>query len=116
MNENRLLEIASVISMLDGPLVVFGYLLSLSQSDMYLFLNYVKGSQYNDILFYDAIKNFSQDYIDGKEINQDNFEIRNFGYKEGNYENYFINSGFSQNYFNNYVNSDLSVNTSKSKK
>ena len=37
MSEKRLIEIASTISMLNGQLVILGYLSSLSESDMYLF-------------------------------------------------------------------------------
>ena len=113
VSEKRLLEISSTVCMLDGPLVVFGYLLSLSQSDMYLFLNYVKGSKYSSVNFYDAIKLFAKDYLKGKELVKDNLEIKEFGYTEGNYEEYFFNSGFSQDYFQNYFGNDLDVKRRK---
>ena len=61
MSQDRLLEIASTVSVLDGPNILFGYLTSLSESDMYLFLKYVKSSKYGDRNFYDGVKLFSKD-------------------------------------------------------
>lgn len=116
MNEKRLLEITSTVSMLDGPLVILGYLSSLSQSDMYLFLKYVRGSKYKDINFYDAVKLFSQDYLEGREVVEKNSVIEEMGYTEGNYEDYFSNSGFSQDYFNNYAALDDVVKVGSHKK
>ena len=109
MSEKRLIEIASTISMLNGQLVILGYLSSLSESDMYLFIKCVKGSKYGNENFYEAVKSFSNDLLEKKEIIVSNDCALKFGYKEGNYEDYFSNSSFSKYYFdemNGVVNSD----------
>lgn len=103
MNEKRLLEIASAVSMLNGPLVILGYLSSLSESDMYLFLNYVKSSKYGNKNFYEAVRLFSKDYLNEKGAFENDDSVLEFGFKEGNYENYFIKSGFSKEQIDNYM-------------
>lgn len=100
MSEKRLIEIASTISMLNGQLVILGYLSSLSESDMYLFLKYVKSSKYGDRSFYDGVKLFSKDYLESSGLTSSNNDALEFGYKEGNYEEYFNNNGLSVDYFN----------------
>jgi len=116
MNEQRLLEIASTISTLNGPLVILGYLSSLSESDMYLFLKYVKASKYRNENFYEAVRLFSRDYIEEKMMTESSNDALEFGYKEGNYEDYFINSGFSKDYFDNYMAKSDAVKSGKSRK
>ena len=61
--ELRLLEIASVVNMLDGPLMVVNYLSNLSKDDKELFLSYVNNSEYGDLNKYDAAKLFSEAYL-----------------------------------------------------
>jgi len=116
MNEERLLEIASTISVLNGPLVILGYLSSLKESDMYLFLKCVKGSKYGDKNFYDSVKLFSKDYLDSKGVTSSNDGALEFGYKEGNYDDYFMNSGFTKEQIDNYMAMNDIVNSGKYKK
>lgn len=110
MNEDRLLEITSTINQLDGPLVVLGYLTSMAESDMYLFFRHVMGSKYKNLDFYVAIKNFSQDYISRRKEKNVDLELEKFGYKNGNYEEYFKNYNFSDNYTEQFLGEDTSKN------
>lgn len=95
MNEKRLMEIAATISKLDGPLVVLGYLTSLKESDVYLFLLNVKGSKYGKLDWYVATKKFSEECLMGKELDMVNVDLENFGYNSGNYDEYFKNYNFN---------------------
>ena len=103
MNEERLLEIASAINQLDGPLVVLGYLTSIAQSDMYLFFKHVEGSKYKNLDFYVAIKNFSQDYVSKRNEKNVEQELEKFGYKNGNYDDFFKGYNFSNNYTEQFL-------------
>lgn len=115
MNEERLFEIASTISVLNGQLVILGYLSSLRESDMYLFLKYVKSSKYGDKGFYDAVKLFSRDYLESKGLTSSNDGALEFGYKEGNYDDYFLKSGFTMEQIDNYMAMNDIVNVSKNR-
>ena len=95
MNEKRLIEIATTISKLDGPLVVLGYLISLEESDMYLFYRVVRGSKYGKLDYYQAIKMFCVDYLSGKDLDMVKDDLENYGYNEGNYDEYFSNYNFN---------------------
>lgn len=116
MNEKRLLEIASAVSIMNGPLVILGYLSSLSESDMYLFLKYVKASKYGDKNFYEAVKLFSKDYLAEKDFFENDDSVLEFGYKEGNYEDYFRKSGFTMEQIDNYMAMNDVVNSGKNRK
>ena len=96
MSEDRLIEITSNVSVMNGPLVILGYLSSLSESDMYLFLKYVKASKYREKNFYDAVKLFSSDYLLEKEISNNNDSFLEFWYTEGKFDNYFSKNTMSR--------------------
>ena len=110
MNEDRLLEITSTINQLDGPLVVLGYLTSMAESDMGLFFRCVMGSKYKNLDFYVAIKSFSQDYISKRKEKNVDLEFEKFGYKNGNYEEYFKDYNFTDNYTEHFLGEDTSKN------
>lgn len=108
MNQKRLLEITSTISMLDGPIILLGYLTSLGESDMYLFLSYVKGSKYKDLNFYDAIKGFSEDYIKDKPVLENNPVLKQLGYC-ATYSDFSYNYGFNSGYLEEALKDDASI-------
>ena len=110
VNEERLLEIASAITQLDGPLVVLGYLISMAESDMYLFFKHIQGSKYKNLDFYVAIKNFSQDYVSKRNEKNVEQELEKFGYKNGNYDEFFKNYKFSDNYTAEFLGLDTFEN------
>lgn len=68
MGDKRLLEIATTINSKDGPLEIMAYITSLSNSDIYLLLQYIRSSKYNGMNFLNAITTFSRDYVKSKEI------------------------------------------------
>lgn len=67
MGKERLKEITMEIVKMDDSMDVMNYIHSLSDSDIHLFLNYIKSSKYKDMDLYSALKTFSCDYL--KSIN-----------------------------------------------
>ena len=63
MGEERLKEITLDIIDLEDPLSVSVYIATMSESDIRLFLNYVKSSKYKDMDLYSAAVEFSYDYL-----------------------------------------------------
>ena len=107
VKEERLIEITSTISRLDGPLVVLGYLTSLKESDMYLFLNYVKGSKFGKLDFYKAIKMFSDEYLNNKNVINETDSLKKFGYTPDSIEKYKDINAVGTDYLYQYVISSL---------
>lgn len=68
MDEQRLIEITSTIVKLDGPMTVALYLLQLGQSDYHLFCNCIKSSKHANEDWYVAMKKFSEDYLQSKNL------------------------------------------------
>lgn len=115
VREERILDIVSAISELDGPLAVLGYLTTLQESEMYLFLNYVKGSKYGKYNFYDGIKLFSQDYIRNKKAKEESIALKEFGFMSGDSDYFGANYTFSNDYFEQFVSIDDSVRVGNSR-
>ena len=63
MGKERLKEITMEIVKLEESLSVMNYINSMSDSDIHLFMNYVKSSKYSDMNIYSAVMNFSLDYL-----------------------------------------------------
>ena len=63
MGNERLKEITLEIVKLDDPLAVMNYIYGLSNSDIHLFLNYIKSSKYGEMNLYSAMMSFSYDYL-----------------------------------------------------
>ena len=63
MGKERLKEITLDIIDLEDPLSVSVYLATMSESDIRLFLNYVKSSKYKEMDLYSAAVEFSYDYL-----------------------------------------------------
>ena len=80
VKEDRVLEIASTINKLDGPLVVLGYFTSLSADEIEMFFNNVKNSKYGRLNFYNAVKMYSADYVRENGVLENNEFLRKFGY------------------------------------
>lgn len=116
MNEERLIEIASTISKLNGPLVVLGYLTSLGESDMYLFFRMVRGSKYGKLDYYQAIKKFCDDYLTGKDLDVIDDDLEEFGYNDGNYDEYFSNYNFNNSVMEAFYSETNFVETTNSGK
>jgi len=63
MSYERLQEITQKIVELGDPLAVCAYLTTLSNSDIHLFLNYIKNAKYREMNLYTAVLSFSHDYL-----------------------------------------------------
>ena len=63
MGNERLKEITLDIIDLEDPLSVSVYIATMGESDIRLFLNYVKSSKYKDMDLYSASVEFSYDYL-----------------------------------------------------
>ena len=63
MGQERLKTIALDIIDLEEPLSVSVYIATMSESDIRLFLNYVRSSKYKDMDMYTAAIEFSYDYL-----------------------------------------------------
>jgi len=80
VKEDRILEIASTINKLDGPLVVLGYFTSLDKDEIEEFFNNVKNSKYCNLNFYSAVKMYSADYVRENGVLENNEILRKLGY------------------------------------
>ena len=110
MGEKRLIEITSTINMLDGPFLILTYLMSLSSSDMYLFLKYVRESKYSDLNFYDSVKLFSREYLKEKqEVLNDSF-FEKLGYSGEMHESESHSNNLNSDYLSNL---DFSISSSE---
>ncbi len=69
MDEKRLIEITSDIVDGNGPLWTIGYLISLSNDEIYSFLKCVLNSKYCNMELYDSIFAFSYYYLKERNIN-----------------------------------------------
>ena len=107
MGEERLIEITSEICRNDDPLWTMNYVASLGESDIYLLFKYISSSTYSGFNVYDALYNFSCDYLASKDI----------AVKVNRVE--FLSNGFSDNssvlesqtmYFSNMLAGDSSMN------
>ena len=91
MGVNRLIEITTKMKEIDGPVGVMGVLTSLNDSDMYLFMRYIKSSRYEGMSLWEAILAFSNDYLNSKkiveEVNEELEEANKF-----NMNNLFANN------------------------
>lgn len=63
MGKERLKEITLDIIDLEDPLSVSVYIATMSESDIRLFLNYVKSTKYKNMDLYSASLAFSYDYL-----------------------------------------------------
>ena len=68
MGEERLIEITTEICRTDDPIWTMNYVASLGASDIYLLFKYVNSSKYSGCNVYDALYNFSCDYLASKDI------------------------------------------------
>lgn len=68
INEERLIEITSEICKTKDPLWITGYILSLNENDISLLMNIVSGSKYSGMTLYEALFNFSNEYLKSKGV------------------------------------------------
>ena len=94
MEKDRMLEIASTISRLEGPLVVLGYFTSLDSEDMEIFFNNFKKSEFGNLNFYDGIKLYSANYVSKNDRLENNEFFEEFGYNPDKVDYGNIDYGF----------------------
>lgn len=118
MKEERLNVITSAISEMEGPMVVFGYLYSLSKDEQNWLINHIKKEAKYDPEkdFITNVILFSKNYVDIHGKIENNNDVLNFGYKEGNYEDYFKNSRFTNDYLDNYMDTEDVMKSEKSRR
>ena len=118
MSEKRLSEITSTISMMNGTIVVLGYFHSLPKDEQDCIINHInKETKYKDEKdIISKIILFSKDYVEKHGKMKNNSDILNFGYKEGNYEDYFKNSGFTKDYLDQYMEEEIVEKSGKSRR
>ena len=71
MDESRLMEITSEIVKGNGPLWTIGYLISLSDHEIYSFLKCVLSSKYRKLELYESIFAFSYYYLKERNVEVD---------------------------------------------
>lgn len=97
MGEERLIEITSEICKTNDPLWTMNYVASLGESDIYLLFKYISSSTYAGLNVYDALYNFSYDYLTSKDIvvSVDNAKFPSYGFSNNGTSDYSQSTYFS---------------------